>query len=62
MIFLKQALFIAEQCFQLQVRQKNQLLEKGPRYLIRVCDLRHFAVDTLMHPSEHDDMDTGVGI
>src|SRR5262249_439387 len=54
MIFLKQALLIAKEHFQLEVGSQKQLIEKGPRYLIDLCDLRHFAVDTLMQPGEHD--------
>src|SRR5712691_9790678 len=62
MICLKQALFIAKQRFQLQVHQQKQLIEKGPRYLIILCDLRHFPVDALMQPSQSDHLDTGLGI
>src|SRR5512145_3078047 len=62
MIFLKQKLCIAKECFPLEVRHQQQLLEKGPRYLIRLGDLRHVAVDTLMQPGEDDDIDTGLGI
>ena len=62
MIFLKQELFIADQRFQLQVRHQKQLVEEGPGYLISFCDFRPFAVDTLMQPREHDDMDTRLGL
>src|SRR5438876_5345796 len=36
--------------------------EKGSGYLIILCDCSHFPVDTLMQPSEHDDMDPGLGV
>ena len=62
MIFLQQELFIAEQRFQLQVRHQKQLGEEGPGYLRSFGDFRHFAVDTLMQPREHDDMDTRLGL
>ncbi len=62
MIIVKQGFFIAKEHFQLEVGSQKQLVEKGPRYLISLCDLRHFSVDTLMQPRKHDDMDTGLGI
>ena len=62
MIFLKQELFITKEHLQLEVGSQKQLGEKGPGYPIIVGDVRHFPVDTLMQPSEHDDMDTGGGI
>jgi len=62
MIFLQQELFITKQRFQLQVGHKKELIEKGPGYLIKFCDVRHFPVDALMQPSRHDNLDTGLGI
>ena len=62
MIFLKQKLFIAQQRFQLQVGHQKQLGEKGPGDPIHGGHFRHFPVDTLMQPGEHDDMDTGLRI
>ena len=62
MIFLKQELFLAKEHFQLEVGSQKQLVEKGAGYPIIVGDVRHLPVDTLMQPSEHDDMDTGLGI
>ena len=62
MIFLKQELFVAKEHFQLQVGSQKQLVEKGPRYQISLCDLRHFPVDALIQPSQSDNLDTGVGI
>ena len=62
MLLLTQALFIAKQCFQLQVGHKKEVIEKGPGYPITFCDFRHFPVDTLMQPREHDNMDTGLCI
>src|SRR5262249_29483489 len=62
MIFLKQELCIAKERFQLDVCHHKELIEKGPRYLVDLCDLRHFPVDTLIQPSESDDIDTGLGI
>ena len=62
MIFLKQELFIAEQRFQLQVRHEKQLIEEGPGYLIRLCDVRHFPIESLIQPRQRDNMDTGLGI
>jgi hypothetical protein len=38
------------------------VVEKGPGYPITFGDFRHFPVDTLMQPREHDEMNTGVGI
>ena len=58
---MRNLLFIAEKRFQLQVRHKKQLIEKGPRDLIILGDFRHFPVDTLMEPRQHDNMDTGLG-
>ena len=62
MIFLKQKRCAVKQRFQLQVCHQKQLVEQGPGYPIRVGNFRHFAVDTLMQPREHDDMDTGLRI
>src|SRR5512145_2768429 len=62
MIFWQQALFIAKQCFQLQVGHTKEVIEKGPGYLRIFGDFRHFPVDTLMQPREHDAMNTSVGI
>lgn len=61
-IFLKQALFITKQRFQLEVCHQKELREKGPGYLISCGDLCHFPVDTLMQPREPNDMDTGMEI
>ena len=62
MIFLKQELCIAKEHCQLEVGSQKQLVEKGPGDLIIVGDFRPFPVDTVMQPSEHDDMDTGLGL
>jgi hypothetical protein len=62
MILLKQELFIAKERFQLEVCHHKELLEKGPRHLVDLCDVRHFPVDTLIQPSAADDIDTGLGI
>lgn len=48
MIFLEQQLFIAKEHFQLEVGSQKQLVEKGARYLISLCDLRHFPIDALV--------------
>src|SRR5439155_8655521 len=61
-IGLTQALFIAQQRFPRQVHQQKPLREKGPRYLIIRCDLRHFPVDAWMQPSQSDHLETGLGI
>ena len=61
-IFLKQALFIATERFQLEGGRQQQLIEEGPGDAIILCDLRHFPVDALIEPSQHDHMDTGLGI
>ncbi len=62
MIFLTQQLVITKQRFQLQVHPTKQWREKSPGYLIICCDGRHFPVDALMEPSEHDPIDTGLGV
>ena len=62
MIFLQQELCIAAQHFQLEVRYEKQLREEGPGYLIRRCNVRHFPIEPLIQPRQHDNMDTGLGI
>ncbi len=61
MLFLQQELFLTQQRFSLEVRHTKQVRKKGPGYPIRLCDCRHFPVDTAMQPSEHDDIDTRLG-
>jgi hypothetical protein len=56
------ALFLAKEDVQLEVGGNQQLIEKGPGDVIRLCNLGHFAVDALMEPSQLDNLDTGVGI
>jgi hypothetical protein len=62
MICLRQELFITKEPCQLEVGSQQQLGEQGSGYPILVGDLCHFPVDTLRQPSEHDEMDTGLGI
>jgi hypothetical protein len=59
---LKQALFIAQERFQLKGGHKQQLIEESPGDAIILGDVRHFPVDALIAPSQHDNMDTALGI
>ena len=55
-------LFIAQERFQLEGGRKQQLIEEGPGEAIILGDVRHFPVDALIEPRQHDNMDTGLGI
>ena len=51
-------LVIAKEDFELDGGRQKELIEKGPRNAIDLVDLCHFAVDALIEPSQHDNVDT----
>jgi len=61
LIFLQPELFIAKERFQLEIGHKKQLIEESPGDAIILCDWSHSPVDALMEPSQHGNMDTGLG-
>ena len=42
------------------VAANKELIEHGPRNAIGLGDLRHFAVDALIEPSQRDNVDTSL--
>ena len=50
----------AEEDFELDGGRHKELREKGPGNAIGLGDLRHVAVDALLAPSQHDQVDTSV--
>jgi hypothetical protein len=57
---LYQLLVIAKEDFELDGGRHKELIEKGPRNAIGLGDLCHFAVDPLIEPSQHDNVDTSL--
>src|SRR5215475_3619397 len=62
LILLPVELFIAKKHFPLEVGHKQQLIEEGPGDAIILGDVRHFPVDALIEPRQHDNLNTGLGI
>src|SRR5713101_7664381 len=62
LILLKKTFFIAKEPFQMQVGHSQQLREESPGEAITRCDLRHFPLDALIKPRQHDKRDTGLSI
>jgi hypothetical protein len=48
----------AEEHFELDGGRQKELIEQGPGNAIGLGDLRHLAVDALIEPSQHDNVDT----
>ena len=59
---MDEGLGIAKEHFSLEMSRPSHLIKKRSGDVIRLSDLRHFAVDALMEPSEPDHVDTGVRI
>ena len=53
---------MSEECFELVLSRPRELIQKGSGDVIVLSNLRHFAVDALMEPSELDHFDTGMRI
>jgi hypothetical protein len=53
-------LVIAQEDFELDCGRHKELIEQGPSNAIGLGDLRHFAVDALIEPSQHDNVDTSL--
>ena len=46
--------------FELEGGRQKELIEHAPGNAIGLGDLRHFAVDALIEPSQHDNVDTSL--
>ena len=51
-------MLVAEEHVELDGGRQQELIEQGPGNTIGLGDLRHFAVDALIEPSQHDHVDT----